>query len=446
MGKGIIDKLESYIDAQESVDGFCGTILVSQSGKRLFSKAKGLANREHLVPNHTDTKFRIGSVSKQFTAAAILLLQEQNKLSVVDRVDKFISDYPNGNEITIHHLLTHTSGVPNFTNFSEYNSIARKFSPLESTILHFKHLSLEFNPGERFFYSNSGYVILARIVELVTGECFSNYLDKSIFRPLGMYNTGSDNYDTVLLYRATGYKVWGDYVHADFIDMSIMMGAGGLYSTVEDMYMWDDALYSDKLLSEKSRNLMMTPHAAVNGITSYGYGLNISNEVILKNSLQTHKVIGLSGAINGFMTEYQRFTNEDLLIIVMSNVHPSQPANILKDVARIILGEDVPIPQSPKNIIVDHFHYEFFAGKYLSNNKKFNPTITVENAKLYIAYEPWYKYELRPIKTIQSCDTSLFRTVGAAGELEFFHDEVGRVVKGLFHLFSKTMNLTPNYY
>jgi CubicO group peptidase (beta-lactamase class C family) len=150
------------MDGQASIDGFCGTILVAQSGKRLFSKGMGLANREHVIPNCTETKFRIGSVSKQFTAAAILLLQEQNKLSVVDRLGEFISDYPNGDKITIHHLLTHTSGVPNFTNFSEYISMARQFSPPESTILHFKHLSLDFNPGERFFYSNSGYVILAR--------------------------------------------------------------------------------------------------------------------------------------------------------------------------------------------------------------------------------------------------------------------------------------------
>jgi CubicO group peptidase (beta-lactamase class C family) len=443
MGEGIIDKLESYIDGQVSVDGFCGTILATQSGKRIFCKGMGLANREHSVPNRTETKFRIGSVSKQFTATAILLLQEQNKLAVDDKLGKFISDYPNGDKITVHHLLTHTSGIPNFTNFSEYRSMARQFSPPESSIFHFKHLSLEFNPGERFFYSNSGYVVLARIVELVTGECFSEFLDKSIFQPLQMYNTGSDNYDTVLLNRASGYKVWGNYVHADFIDMSIMMGAGGLYSTVEDMYLWDNALYSDKLLSEKSRDLMMTPHVAVNGITSYGYGLNISNEIILKNSLQTHKVIGLSGAIDGFMTEYQRFINEDLMIIVMCNVHPSQPAVILKDMARIVLGQDVLIPQSPENIIVDHSLYHFFTGKYSSNNKKFNPTITVENSKLYIAYEPWYKYELRPIKIFQSCGTSLFRTIGAAGELEFFHDEVGRVVKGQFHLFNKTMNLTP---
>jgi len=442
MQKQIVDKLESYIEGQVSVDGFCGTILVEQSGNRLLSKGWGLANREHLIPNQIETKFRIGSVSKQFTAAAILLLQEHGKLSINDKLSKFIKDYPNGDKITIHHLLTHTSGIPNFTNFSEYRSMARISSPPESTIAHFKDLQLDFYPGERFSYSNSGYVVLARIMELVTGECFSNFLYKSIFRALGMYNTGTDNSDAVLLNRASGYKVWGDYVHADFIEMSIMMGAGGLYSTVEDMYLWDNALYSNKLLSEKSRDLMMTPHVAVNGITSYGYGLNISNEAILKNSSHTHKVIGLSGAIDGFMTEYQRYIKEELLIIVMSNVHPSQPAVILKDVARIVMGEEVPVPQSPKNIIVDHSLYDNFTGKYLSNNNNFNPIISVENSKLYIAYEPWYKYELRPIETYENPGTSLFRTVGAAGELEFFHDEVGRVVKGLFHLFNKTMNLT----
>ncbi|MDQ8739373.1 serine hydrolase [Paenibacillus sp. LHD-38] len=373
MEKRVVDKLDAYIEGQVSVDGFCRTILVEQSGNRLLSKGWGLANREHLVPNQIETKFRIGSVSKQFTAAAFLLLQEQGKLSINDKLSRFINDYPNGDKITIHHLLTHTSGIPNFTNFPEYRSMARVFSPPELTITHFKHLPLDFNPGERFFYSNSGYIVLARIIELVTGECFSDFLDKSIFKPLGMYNTGTDNSVAVLLNRASGYKVWGNYVHADYLEMSIMTGAGGLYSTVEDLYLWDIAFYSDMLLSEKSRNLMMTPQVVVNGATNYGYGLNISNEVILENSLQTHKVIGLSGAVDGFMTEYQRFINEDLLIIVMSNVHPSQPAVILKDVARIVWGEEVAIPQSSKNIIVNHSPYDCFTGKYLSNNKKIYP-------------------------------------------------------------------------
>lgn len=112
--------------------------------------------------------------------------------------------------------------------------MARVYSPPESTITHFKHLPLDFNPGERFFYSNSGYIVLARIMELVAGECFSNFLDKSIFKPLGMYNTGTDNSVDVLLNRASGYKVWGNYAHADYLEMSIMTGAGGLYSTVEE--------------------------------------------------------------------------------------------------------------------------------------------------------------------------------------------------------------------
>jgi CubicO group peptidase (beta-lactamase class C family) len=151
MEKQVIEKLEAYIGGQVSVDGFCGTILVVQSGKRLLSKGWGLANREHLVPNQIETKFRIGSVSKQFTAAAILLLHEQGKLSINDKLSRFITDYPNGDEITIHHLLTHTSGIPNFSNFPEYRSLTRVFSLPESTITHFKKLPLDFIPGERFF-------------------------------------------------------------------------------------------------------------------------------------------------------------------------------------------------------------------------------------------------------------------------------------------------------
>ncbi|MCM3625770.1 beta-lactamase family protein [Paenibacillus glycanilyticus] len=444
MDQQMVDKLEAYIEGQVGVDGFNGTVLVSQSGRCLLSKGWGFANREHLALNHSETKFRIGSISKLFTAAGILLLQEQGKLSVNDKLNRFISDYPNGDKITIHHLLTHTSGIPNFTNFIEYRSISRLFSPPESTLTQFKTLPLDFDPGDRFFYSNSGYILLARIVELISEANFSDFLDNSIFKPLEMHNTGNDCYDTVLPHRASGYKVWGDYVHADFIDMSIMTGAGGLYSTVEDLFLWDKAFYSGAILSESSRKSMMTPHVLVNGTTSYGYGLNISNNVLFKNSLQTHKMIGLSGGIDGFMCEYQRFINDDLMIVVMSNVHPSQPAVILNDLARIVLGEYVPIVQKPQFISVDYTLYPIYSGRYSTSNKKFNPVITVEGGNLYISYEPWYKYELKPIKQLGNDRTSLFRTVGAAGELTFFHDEFGRVSKGEFNLFEKVINLLPD--
>ncbi len=402
-----------------------------------------MANREHGVSNQAQTKFRIGSVSKPFTATAILLLHEQGRLSLDEPLSRFIPDYLNGDQITIHHLLTHTSGIPNFTHFPEYRSIVRHDSPPETTLSRFKHKRLDFQPGEKFFYSNSGYVVLARIIELVTGECFGDYLCDAIFKPLGMYNTGCDQYDMILPHRASGYKVWGDYVHADFIDMSIYAGAGNLYSTVEDLYLWDRSFHGGTLLSEISRDLMITPHVSVNRVTSYGYGLNINNENLITSSSRAYKLIGHSGGIDGFMTEYKTIIDEDLTIIAMCNVHPSQPAAILKDLARMVLGEEVPIPQTSSYVEMDTALYHAYIGSYSTDSKKFNPVITLEKTKLYIAYEPWYKYELKPIKTVYHERIMNFRTVGAAGKLKFVHDSGGSVVSGELRLFGKTLNLIP---
>jgi len=239
---------------------FSGSVLIAKGDEVLVRKGYGLANIEIDVPNTPKTKFRLGSVTKQFTAMAILQLQEDELLSVNDPLSKFIPDYPEGDKITIHHLLTHTSGIPNLTDFPELEKIKKIKTPIEEIIKIFKNEQLEFAPGEKHQYSNSGYTLLGYIIEKASGKTYEEYLKENIFIPLNMKDSGYDHYNTVLLNRASGYSPGKDgIVNAKYIDMSIPFGGGCLYSTVGDMYLWDRALYTDKLLSESSLNEMFTP-------------------------------------------------------------------------------------------------------------------------------------------------------------------------------------------
>ena len=328
----IAAKAEAYI----STSGFRGSILLAKDGKIILAKGYGLANIELDVANSPETKFRFGSITKQFTAAAILQLEERGKLKVGDKASKYIPGAPLAwSDITIHHLLTHTSGIPSYTNEAGNKAHMRDHigAPLDF-IKKFQDLQLEFSPGEKFRYNNSGYFLLGVIVEQVSGLKYEDYLRVNVFEPLQMTNTGYDWSATILEGRASGYSKSTDglEVNADLLDMGQPYAAGSLYSTVMDLYKWDRALYTTKVLNAQSLEAAFTPgrYDWGDGI-KYGYGWGITN-------VHGHKAVGHGGGINGFSTVIWRAIKEDTTSIVLSNTDFLNVGKIGMDLLELVLG------------------------------------------------------------------------------------------------------------
>jgi CubicO group peptidase (beta-lactamase class C family) len=305
-------KIDQLLNSLTEREEFTGAVLVARNGEVLLSQGYGLADRDKKLPNTPHTKYRIGSITKQFTAMAILMLQAQGKLNVKDPVCLYIPDCPSAwKDITIHHLLIHTSGIPNFTNFPDYQAAKATPSSPEQTIARFKDEPLDFPPGEQWSYSNSGYIVLGHIIEQVSGQSYEAFLQQNIFEPLQMMDTGYDHNDGSLAIGYTGiHDLWAE---ADFIDMTIPYAAGGLYSTVEDLYRWDQALYTGQLVPKELLDLMFTPHAKMpDPGLGYGYGWFVGE-------MNNHKAVSHGGSIEGSATEIRRYIDDKVTIIVLSN-------------------------------------------------------------------------------------------------------------------------------
>ncbi|HBY62566.1 MAG TPA: penicillin-binding protein [Solibacterales bacterium] len=305
--------------------GFMGAVLVARDGKPILMRGYGKANLEWDIPNTPKTKFRLGSVSKQFTAAAILVLEQQGKLRVEDPISKHLADTPPAwQNITIHQLLTHTSGIPNFTAQPFYQTDMTLPAP-RRTFFGVKGIPLRFDPGTKWEYSNSGYGLLGLIVESVSGMRYAEFLRKHVFDPLGMNDSGEEPLVDLLPHRAAGYSRLNDqYRNATYVHMSWPLGAGSLYSTLEDLLKWDRALDTAVLLSEESRRKMFTPV-----LSDYGYGWGVREAG--GRRIQSH-----SGGINGFSTHLARYPGDRTLIVVLSNVENAQAGRVAADLARIV--------------------------------------------------------------------------------------------------------------
>ena len=320
-GQAKIEQLDELINLYTEYGQFNGSVLVAEKSKILYKKGFGMANMEWDIPNQSDTKHRLGSITKQFTSMLIMQLVEQGKLKLDVPISTYLQDYPkaNGDVITIHHLLTHTSGTPNYTSFPGFfrNSSRDPYKPEEFMSV-FADSTLEFKPGERFAYSNSGYFILGVIIEKITGKSYEQVLKDNITKPLKMNDTGYDHHATILTNRASGYEKNGsNYRNAHYLDMSIPYAAGSLYSTVEDLYLWDQALYSNQLLSKENMDLVFTKHIPA-GQDYYGYGWGIGMKPIGDKNDST-EVIRHGGGINGFNTLITRMPSEKNLIVLFNN-------------------------------------------------------------------------------------------------------------------------------
>lgn len=312
-----VNKIDEVVSLYHKYGQFNGAVLVADNGKVLYKKGFGMANMEWNIPNEPDTKFRLGSITKQFTASLILQLVEQGKIRLDGKVSDYLPDYrkDTGAKITIHHLLSHTSGVPNYTAAPGFfESVSRNPFKVDDFVKKYASGDLEFEPGAKFSYSNSGYFLLGAIVEKVTGKPYEQVLKEKITEPLGMKNTGYDHYDTVLSKRAAGYvKTPRGYENAPYLDMTIPYAAGSLYSTVEDLFLWDQALYGEKVLSAASKELMFKPN-----LENYGYGFGIRKATLGPTKLVV-PVIEHNGGINGFSTTIVRLVGDRRLVVLLDN-------------------------------------------------------------------------------------------------------------------------------
>lgn len=282
---------------------FNGSILVVHDGRIILHKGYGLANLEDKTANGPDTVFRLASVSKQFTAAAILLLEERGALSVDDPLSRYIPDYPNGDKITIHNLLTHTSGIPELLQFVD-QSDDYPYTPAELIAI-FKDKPLSFNPGEKFTYSNSNYILLGYIIEQVSQMTYEAFMKENIFKPLGMDHTGYGSNEPSPG-RAIGYENMQEGRKSPYVNMAIPYAAGGLESTTRDLYTWLEALNGTTLLTRESLDKMFTPY-----LSNYGYGWMF--DFFSRNDM-FH-----TGGIYGFSTYIYRDTERNNALIILSN-------------------------------------------------------------------------------------------------------------------------------
>jgi CubicO group peptidase (beta-lactamase class C family) len=325
--------LEARIDSTIKTEfsdpnGPGGVFMVAQNGKVIYQKAFGKANLELDADLHTDNVFELGSMTKQFTAVAVLMLEEQGKLKVSDPVANYIPDYPSGDRITIHHLLTHTSGIRDFTKMKALSDIAQKEMAPKMMVDFFKNEPVGFAPGEKFEYDNSGYVLLGYIIELVSGETYENFVTGHIFKKAGMEHSYYASDRSVICKRAYGYhkKSYG-YVNKTVISFSVPFASGSLMSTLEDMLKWQNALNHHVLLNNGETRKAFSKYKLNNGKEfSYGYGWHIKDI----NGIPTREH---GGSIFGFKTMGVYIPKEDIYVLGLSNCDCHSPTKVTGDIA-----------------------------------------------------------------------------------------------------------------
>jgi CubicO group peptidase (beta-lactamase class C family) len=335
-------RIDQYI--QDKHSDFSGVILVAQKGKILISQGYGLADRENAIPNTAQTKFEIGSITKSFTAMAIMILEESGLLNVDDSICLYISDCPNAwKPVTVHHLLNHTSGIPSYTKLYEHGKIGTDIDICEEhsadeVVSTFKDLPLKYTPGQHFRYTNSGYFLLGIIIENVSGERYEEFLQQNIFEPLELTETEYGFTQNSENDHALGYIVDQDQlIKAPCSHVSTAYASGGLTSTVGDLYKWDQALYSAQLVSQETLEKIFTSDVRTSGGKTYGYGWEISKR-------KGHLLIQHGGETTAFTAQLSRYTDDQVTIIVLTNLKLEdrgiQALRIAMGVTDIVFGEE----------------------------------------------------------------------------------------------------------
>lgn len=335
------------------------SVLAARDGRVVYRRGFGLASLELGVPIQPHMVFRLGSITKQFTAVAILMLVEQGKLSLDDDLTAFLPDYPTqGHRITVEHLLTHTSGIKSYTSMPEWLSLWRRDMSVSELIDLFKDQPMDFAPGERWAYSNSGYILLGAIIEQVSERSYEDFLNERIFAPLGMFHTSYDHTERIVPGRVAGYQKGGDgFEHAPYISMTQPYAAGSLMSSVDDLLLWDEALYTEKLVKQDSLRRAWTPVVTNDGVPSdYGYGWSIT-------AYEGHRTIDHGGGIMGFMTHALRLPDDHVFVAVLMNGTGGEtlPEPLAVKIAALLLGRPY---REPDAIALDAAALDRYTGVY----------------------------------------------------------------------------------
>ncbi|MGD1045061.1 MAG: serine hydrolase domain-containing protein [Bacteroidota bacterium] len=329
-------EFDKLLSAQYKPDEPGCVVLVARKRQIIYEKAFGMADLELSVPNNVNMVFEIGSITKQFTAVAIMQLVEQGKISLQDPINKFIEDYPtHGYTITIENLLTHTSGIKDYWKMKEFDSTFwRKDYTTSEFINFFKNEPMDFAPGTNLHYSNSGFCLLGYIIEKVSGMTYAKYIEENIFKPAGMKNSYYGNFSKIIKNRAKGYQIGAEGIkNANYISWTVVYSAGSLMSIVEDFLKYYQALNSFKLIKKESLEKTRTSYKLSNGKeTGYGYGIGVGN-------VMGSPIVGHAGGIFGFYSNQLYFPNEDVSVIIFTNCESYINKDPSMKIAALVLGK-----------------------------------------------------------------------------------------------------------
>jgi CubicO group peptidase (beta-lactamase class C family) len=429
----IAAKLDKHLSSIYPADEPGAAVLVVQRGDVVLRKGYGMANLEHDIRITPESVFRVGSMTKFFTATAILMLEEQGRLSLDDDITQYLPDYPtHGEKITIRHLVAHTSGIWDYLNLPKMQEGWHDDITPQGLINLFKDKPLEFKPGDGFAYSNSNYILLGVIIEKVSGQSYQDFVQEKIFTPAGMKSTRYGGHLPIIPNRAAGYEPSGDggYNNARFLNMSEPYAAGGHVSTVDDLYRWDQAYLGGKLISKDTLGRALTRFRLNNGKeVPVACGCGISDFL-------GHRIIVYAGGIHGFATQAVIVPDEDLHVIVLSNNprHPRGVSDVAADLTAIALGQPLAPPEP---VTVDTKILESLAGTYrVPDDEGFLAhggaewVFELESGQLW-----WVQPALgrrRPL--LPASDTEFHFDSGSRRHFEFVRDKHGNVSHVLLRL------------
>lgn len=415
--KQLTAEFDKILSEQFKPDETGCAALVAKNGQVIYRKAFGMADLELNVPMQPEMVFRIGSITKQFTAIAILQLMEQGKLSLQDEITKFIPDYPmHGHSITIEHLLTHTSGIKSYTNVPEFQKLIRTDMNPEEVIDLIKTKPMEFAPGTKFNYNNSGYFMLGYIIEKVTGKTYQEYLQENFFTPLEMTSSCYGDDKKIIKLRASGYQPGKDgTVNADFMSMLLPYAAGSIMSTVDDLYKWNRAVHSYKLVKKETLEMAHTPYKLADGrSTGYGYGWFLSR-------LQGSPTIEHGGGINGYLTSSVYLPDEDVFVALFSNSTGKVPEFASLNMAALAIGKPLKTTEIPLNEAA----LKEYQGIYVNEEDK-EAKIVLDEGKLTVARSGGSRRAMIPV------ERDMFLIENSFTSLKFSRDAAGKIILATF--------------
>jgi CubicO group peptidase (beta-lactamase class C family) len=396
-----VDKLFAQWDRPDSPG--CALAII-ENGKIVYERGHGMANLELNISISPKSVFYIGSCSKQFTAMCIALLAKQGKLSLDDDVRKYVPEFPDyGTPISIQHLIHHTSGLRDYLTLLDIAGLPFGYFHKDDVLeLLARQKELNFKPGEEFLYSNSGYFLLAIIIERASGKSLREFAEENIFNPLGMKNSHfHDDYTTIINNRASGYFPEAGGKFKNFISTFDCVGSGGLYSTVEDLFLWDQNFYQQKVDDRDLMNLIQTPGTLNNGEKlNYAFGLTIG-------SYKGLKTVEHGGALEGYRANILRFPEQNFSVICLSNLSSFNPARLCHQVADIyladLLKEEKPKPKEKpatyeaREIVTQTpEQLSEYQGDYFSEELGVTFKLVLKEGKLYFAHKNAAKSPLSP--------------------------------------------------